>query len=66
MWLLKCDPRPPGGRYYSLKGFTALLIKSFKVLIPFSTNYLCEKVLSVVVYIQNKFRNLIENIEVEL
>lgn len=43
----------------------ALSSKALKVLIPFHTTYLSEKVVSLIVYIKYNFRNRIENIESE-
>jgi hypothetical protein len=40
--------------------------KALKVLIPFPTTYLCEKAFSALVYVKNKFRNRLENVESEL
>ncbi|KAL4136257.1 hypothetical protein QTP88_007808 [Uroleucon formosanum] len=48
------------------KDYPQLSSKALKVLIPFPTTYLCEKAFSALVYIENKFRNRLENIESEL
>jgi len=48
------------------KDYPQLSSKALKVLIPFPTTYLCEKAFSALVYIKNKFRNRLENVESEL
>jgi len=48
------------------KDYPVLSSKALEVLIPFSTTYLCEKAFSALVYVKNKFRNRLENVESEL
>jgi len=48
------------------KAYPVLSSKALKVLIPFPTTYLCEKAFSALVYVKNKFRNRLENVESEL
>lgn len=47
------------------KDYPEFSSKALKVLIPFPTTYLCEKAFSALFYINNKFRNQMENVESE-
>lgn len=46
--------------------FPELSEKAMKILMPFVTTYLCEKSFSVLVYLKNKYRNRLKNVESEL
>jgi hypothetical protein len=46
--------------------YPELSYKALKVLIPFPTTYLCENVFSVLMYLQNKYRNRLRNVESDL
>jgi hypothetical protein len=46
--------------------FPGLSKKAMKVLMPFVTTYLCEKSFSALIYLKNKYRNRLENVESEL
>jgi len=37
-----------------------------KILMPFVTTYLCEKSFSVLVYLKNKYRNRLKNVEIRI
>jgi hypothetical protein len=40
--------------------------KALKVVIPFPTTYLCEKAFSALMYLKNKYRNCLRNLESDL
>ena len=42
------------------------LVEKALVVLPFSTTYLCEAGFSFLVYLKNKYRNRLENVEKEL
>ena len=51
---------------YLQADFPELSKKAMKVLMPFVTTYLCEKSFSALVYLKNKYRNRLNNVESEL
>jgi hypothetical protein len=46
--------------------YPELSYKALKVLIPFPTTYLCEKAFSALMYLKNRYRNRVRNVESDL
>jgi hypothetical protein len=46
--------------------YPELSYKALKVLIPFLTTYLCEKAFSALMYLKNKYRDRLRNVESDL
>jgi hypothetical protein len=43
--------------------YSELSYKALKVVIPFPTTFLCEKAFSALMYLKNKYRNSLRNVE---